>query len=606
MADTEQTLEHPSAKLRAATDLVHRSFAGPIGCLFAIGILLYSTPLYREHPLATGCFLGAMLARIVPRPVLWLLWGRGKHGPTPYPFWMIVASTLLLSLPTGLFTAFVIGAYGFASWNTLVLVVFAMSCAVSGASVAAPDRRIALLFEWSLLLPVVVGCFRVGGAQALMAGFSVLLFTVYVVLHALRMNTDYCNAMAADIALKQRAEELQEARIAAESANEAKSRFLAHMSHEIRTPMNGVMGMLDLILDTELSASQREYLGYAQQSAHSLLRLLNDLLDHSKAESGKLLLEKIDFPVREIISDVISPFVAQAGAKGIKLTCVVDDAVPENLRGDPTRIRQILLNLVSNAIKFTDKGQVRLSANFESIVGETTVLHFQVADTGPGLPPEKQGRIFEAFSQGDESITRRYGGTGLGLTICRDLVSLMGGRIWVESEPGRGSTFHFTAGFTEAEFVPQERPQVAAYSSEAGPNRSLRILVAEDNLVNQKLIAALLSRFGHELEIAEHGEHALSLLEDKRFDLVLMDVQMPVMDGLEATRRIRAAEAPSLKRLPIIGVTAGATPAELQACIASGMDFCIPKPIQADILREALTRISWQNAQFAEQSTSIV
>lgn len=602
MAVTEQRTEHAGAKLRAATELVRRSFAGPIGCLFAIGILLYSTPLYREHPLATGCFLGTMLARIVPRPLLWLLWGRGKQGPTPYPFWMIVASTLLLALPTGLFTAFVVGQYGFASWNTLVLVVFAMSCAISGAGVAAPDRRVVLLFEGSLLLPVVVGCFLVGGTQSLLAGVSVLLFTVYVVLHALRLNADYCNAVAADIALKQRAEELQAARIAADAASEAKSRFLAHMSHEIRTPMNGVMGMLDLVLDTELSASQREYLGYARQSAHSLLGLLNDLLDHSKAESGKLLLEKIDFSVREIIANVFSPFVAQADAKGIELIWLVDEAVPEYLRGDPTRLRQILLNLVSNAIKFTDAGEVRVSATVESIDGGSTMLRFQVADSGPGLPPEKQQHIFEAFSQGDESITRRFGGTGLGLTICRDLVSLMGGRIWVESEPGRGSAFHFTTVLAEAECVSQPGPQEATSSSEPDIDRSLRILVAEDNLVNQKLIAALLSKFGHELELAAHGEHALSLLDGNRFDLVLMDVQMPVMDGLEATRRIRAAEASSHKRLPIVGVTAGATPAELQACIASGMDFCITKPVQADSLKKALARVSQQHAQFAGQS----
>ena len=577
--------------MRAAADLVHRSFAGPIGCVFAIAILLFSTPLYRDHPFETVLYIGAMVSRLASRVVLSLVWRRRRPGPVLFPRWMIAVSACLLSIPTGLFAGFVVYHYGCESWNTLFIVVFALICAISGTTAIAPDLSLMLVFETTLLLPVIAGCFWAGSAHSGVAALSVALFSIYIVIHALRLNADYWNGMRADLALKARAEELQAARIAAEEASRAKSRFLASMSHEIRTPMNGVLGMLGLALESDLSDEQREHLGYARQSANCLLTLLNDLLDHSKAEAGKLSLEHLDFAVGQLMADALSPFLVQAAAKGISLTCTVDQAVPRDLRGDPTRVRQVIVNLVSNAMKFTSSGSIRVSVAVDAAVAGTTLAHFQVADTGPGIPAEQQRDIFEAFSQGDKSITRRYGGTGLGLTICRDLVTMMGGRIWVESEPGRGSTFHFTVAFTAPSGpAPSERPAVARPALSAV--RPLRILVAEDNLVNQKLLTRLLARAGHDSALAHNGEQALSLFHEGPFDLVLMDVQMPLMDGLEATRRIRAAEMSTGSHVPIVGVTAGASAEELENCLASGMDSWLTKPITVPALENLLARVS--------------
>jgi signal transduction histidine kinase len=555
-------------------------------------MLFSSTSLYRDHPVLTVLYIGAMLARLLPRPLISLFWRRGGSGRTQFPRWMVMTSVCLLSIPTGLYTGFVINHYGFDNWNTLFMAVFALLCAVTGASSLAPDLRLSVVFETTLLAPIITSCFSANVAHAAAAGLAMTLFSVYMLIHALRLNAEYWIALTADLALKARAEELHTARVAAEAASQAKSQFLANMSHEIRTPMNGVLGMLELVLATKLGAEQRENLGYARQSAQCLLELLNDLLDLAKAEAGKISLEQIDFAVREVATGALSPFLTQANTKGIALTCSVDEAVPQALRGDPTRVRQVLMNLISNAVKFTPSGSIAVSIEVDAIEASTTttVLHFRVADSGPGIPPEKQEAIFQAFSQGDDSVTRRFGGTGLGLAICRDLVTMMGGHIWAESAPGKGSTFHFTARFAAPSAAGARERQ--ALETVPPPSRPLRVLVAEDNLVNQKVLTRLLEKAGHEFELAHNGDEALSLWRQGGFDLVLMDVQMPILDGLEATRRIRAGEAAGGEHVPIVGVTAGASTGEIDACIASGMDTCITKPITIPALDNVLARAS--------------
>ncbi|HXP87973.1 MAG TPA: ATP-binding protein [Bryobacteraceae bacterium] len=400
-----------------------------------------------------------------------------------------------------------------------------------------------------------------------------------------RVLEEKARAEQENITVQEQKREIERLLREAQQASRSKSEFLANMSHEIRTPMNGVLGMTDLVLGTALTAEQREYLETARFSADSLLTLLNDILDFSKIEAGRLDLSPIVFPLRQSLEQIGKMFAVPLRVKELAYTLDVAADVPEMLIGDPDRLRQILLNLIGNAIKFTDRGGVRLSISREG----AEVLHFAVSDTGIGIPAEKQELIFEAFRQADGSMARKYGGTGLGLTICSRLVELMGGTIRVESEAGRGSTFHFTARFTPASQEPAEEPRAlhnlsgAINAVTAVPARSLRILVAEDNVVNQRLASRLLEKRGHGVTIASSGKEALAQLEQESFDVILMDVQMPDMDGLETTARIRALQPPGV-RTPVIALTAHSMKGDRERCLAAGMDNYVAKPINAEEL----------------------
>ena len=415
--------------------------------------------------------------------------------------------------------------------------------------------------------------------------------------------------------LEQKNEELERALAGAREATRMKSRFLANMSHEIRTPMNGVLGMTDFLLGTSLSAEQQEYAESIKRSADSLLALINDILDLSRIEAGKLRLDHVDFPLEATIAETTSMFALQARTKDLEFRSTIAPGLPHFAVGDPGRLRQVLTNLLANAIKFTERGTVGLKVEIGAQTRDTIQLKFTVHDSGIGIPLEEQARLFDTFTQVDESNTRKYGGTGLGLAISKQLVELQGGEIGLESEPGKGSKFWFTATFGKsarrhgpAQAPPRQSPAppVTAAKSQTGtaqrtetpaqaPSKnaplagSTRVLLAEDNEINQRITLRLLQKLGLAADAVVNGREALEALGKRKYDLVLMDCQMPDMDGFEATAVIRSRENGS-RHQTICALTANAMDGDRERCLAAGMDDYISKPVGLEKLREALDR----------------
>jgi PAS domain S-box-containing protein len=413
-------------------------------------------------------------------------------------------------------------------------------------------------------------------------------FPAEIALHAMDLEGEpVIQAIMRDVSVQKEAEAaLKDARDAALAAVELKSQFVANVSHEIRTPMNGILGMVQLLLGSRLEPRQKEFAQAIARSAEALMAIINDLLDFSKMEAGRLTLESIDFDLKALLKDILELYASRAAAKRLALRLVLGDGLPAWVRGDPLRLRQILLNLLDNAIKFTEQGEIRLGVDLAE--GRPEHLRFSVRDTGIGMSEETQGRVFQAFAQADGSVSRKYGGTGLGLTICRQLAELMGGELSLESAPGQGSCFRLIlpmpACHAAEEVHAEPGPQVLRFPG-------VSVLVAEDNPVNQKLLGFMLEDLGVRVVQAGDGKVAYDMLAEASVDLVLMDCQMPEWDGLTACRAIRAREAAEGRaRLPVIALTANAMPGYADVCREAGMDDYLAKPLRLEDLVDALAR----------------
>ena len=401
--------------------------------------------------------------------------------------------------------------------------------------------------------------------------------------------------------LERKNEELESALSTAREATQLRSRFLANVSHEVRTPMNGVLGMTDFLLATKLTGEQQEFAESIKRSADALLMLINDILDLSKIEAGKLRLDRVPFQLGAALSELAVQFAAEARVKGLDFVSNIPSDLPRVVVGDPGRLRQVLNSLLGNAIKFTDRGEIGVQAELLNVATNVVQVRFTVHDTGIGMTPDQQSRLFESFTQGDGSSTRRHGGTGLGLAISKQLVELLGGEIGVSSEPGHGSRFWFTASFgiaAEEEIpaapkpvqkLPAAAPPRPAVQNSVALQGHLRILLAEDNEINQRITLRLLEKLGVAADAVVTGREAVQALEKRNYDLVLMDCQMPDMDGFEATAIVRSREG-ATHRTPICALTANAMEGDRERCLAAGMDDYISKPVGLEKLQKAVDR----------------
>ena len=527
-------------------------------------LLFFTTSFPEDHPWVFYASAIPGLSILAVRMRLCALRVAGRQGPRWRSWHFALAASM--GLNWGLVFAFTIAFYRYQGWVSLLVMLITVSICCGYVVAFFADHILARSLTLALLAPAMVTSLFVSDPHA--RHMAIMCFVMI----------GFCWVQIETLSRSYWLTHEEHAR--AEAAGRAKSEFLANMSHEIRTPLNGMMGNLQLVLASQLSPEQGENLRDAYGASNALMRLLNDLLDFSKIEAGELRVEQVPFRLRDVLREVVSTFRLKAREKGIGLSVSGAAQVPEVVLGDAGRLRQVLFNLAGNAVKFTAHGVVAIEASQSE--DDPALLTFEVSDTGIGIEPEKQREIFGPFFQADGATTRKYGGTGLGLTISARLVRLMGGELQVESEPGSGSRFHFALRLPPADMPPGE-PSSNPVLTE--PPRHLRILVAEDNLVNCRLVEAILRRQGYSACVAHDGREAFDAFRAESFDLVLMDMQMPNVDGLEATRMIRHWELDACApHIPILALTANAMASDRAACLDSGMDGYLTKPLRIEEL----------------------